>query len=82
MSRGRLGQLHRCLPPGLYKVPSLPFLLGQEAAGTIEAVGAGVPGLVLADSIGHLPSATPAPAKPLLRLAVVPKAGDSSISSS
>jgi NADPH2:quinone reductase len=27
---------------GLYKVPSLPFTLGQEGAGTVEAVGEGV----------------------------------------
>jgi NADPH2:quinone reductase len=27
---------------GLYKVPSLPFTLGQEGAGTVESVGAGV----------------------------------------
>lgn len=38
---------------GLYKVPSLPFTLGQEAAGTVEAVGAGVTGLVPGDRVAY-----------------------------
>lgn len=35
---------------GLYKVP-MPFTLGQEAAGTVEAVGAGVTGLAPGDRV-------------------------------
>jgi NADPH2:quinone reductase len=38
---------------GLYKVPSLPFTLGQEAAGTIEAVGPGVAGLAAGDRVAY-----------------------------
>ena len=38
---------------GLYKVPSLPFTLGQEAAGTVEAVGAGVTGLSPGDRVAY-----------------------------
>jgi NADPH2:quinone reductase len=38
---------------GLYKVPSLPFILGQEAAGTIEAVGPGVTGLAAGDRVAY-----------------------------
>jgi NADPH2:quinone reductase len=36
---------------GLYKVPSLPFTPGQEAAGTVEAVGPGVTGLAAGDRV-------------------------------
>jgi NADPH2:quinone reductase len=36
---------------GLYKVASLPFTLGQEAAGTIEALGPGVTGLAVGDRV-------------------------------
>jgi NADPH:quinone reductase len=39
---------------GLYKVPSLPFTLGQEAAGTIEAVGPGVSGLAAGDRVAYV----------------------------
>jgi len=38
---------------GLYKVPSLPFTPGQEAAGTIEAVGPGVSSLSLGDRVAY-----------------------------
>lgn len=38
---------------GLYKVPSLPFTLGQEAAGTVEAVGPGVSGLAPGDRVAY-----------------------------
>jgi NADPH:quinone reductase len=38
---------------GLYKVPSLPFTLGQEAAGTIGAVGLGVSGLAPGDRVAY-----------------------------
>ncbi|HEX3127516.1 MAG TPA: quinone oxidoreductase [Thermoanaerobaculia bacterium] len=37
---------------GLYKVP-LPFTLGQEAAGTVEALGAGVSGLAVGDRVAY-----------------------------
>ncbi|MES1240084.1 MAG: quinone oxidoreductase [Acidobacteriota bacterium] len=37
---------------GLYKVP-LPFTLGQEAAGTVEAVGPGVTGLAVGDRVAY-----------------------------
>jgi NADPH2:quinone reductase len=36
---------------GLYKVPSLPFTPGQEAAGTVEAVGPGATGLAVGDRV-------------------------------
>jgi NADPH:quinone reductase len=38
---------------GLYKVASLPFTPGQEAAGTVEAVGPGVSGLSLGDRVAY-----------------------------
>jgi len=38
---------------GLYKVASLPFTPGQEAAGTIEAVGPGVSSLSLGDRVAY-----------------------------
>lgn len=38
---------------GLYKVPSLPFTLGQEAAGTVEAVGPGVSGLAVGERVAY-----------------------------
>ena len=38
---------------GLYKVPSLPFTLGQEAAGTVEAVGPGVSELAPGDRVAY-----------------------------
>ena len=37
---------------GLYKVP-LPFTLGQEASGTVEASGAGVAGLAPGDRVAY-----------------------------
>lgn len=36
----------------LYKVP-LPFTLGQEAAGTVEAVGPGVSGVAIGDRVAY-----------------------------
>ncbi|HEV2845404.1 MAG TPA: alcohol dehydrogenase catalytic domain-containing protein, partial [Thermoanaerobaculia bacterium] len=36
---------------GVYKSPSLPFTLGQEAAGTVEAVGPGVDGIAAGDRV-------------------------------
>lgn len=38
---------------GLYKVPSLPFTPGQEAAGTVEAVGAGVSDFAPGDAVAY-----------------------------
>jgi len=38
---------------GLYKVPSLPFTPGQEAAGTIEAVGSGGSDLAAGDRVAY-----------------------------
>lgn len=38
---------------GLYKVPSLPFTPGQEAAGTLEAVGPGVSDLAPGDVVAY-----------------------------
>lgn len=38
---------------GLYKVPSLPFTLGQEAAGTVEAVGPSVTGIAVGDRVAY-----------------------------
>lgn len=38
---------------GLYKVPSLPFTPGQEAAGTVEALGPGVTGLAVGDRVAY-----------------------------
>ncbi len=36
---------------GLYKVPSLPFTLGQEGAGTVESVGTGVTEVAAGDPV-------------------------------
>jgi NADPH2:quinone reductase len=36
---------------GLYKVASLPFTIGQEAAGTVEALGPGVSDLAVGDRV-------------------------------
>src|SRR3954463_15169542 len=36
---------------GLYKGPALPFTLGQEAAGTVAAVGPGVTDVALGDRV-------------------------------
>lgn len=38
---------------GIYKSPSLPFTLGQEAAGTVAAVGAGVDGIAVGDRVAY-----------------------------
>ncbi len=38
---------------GLYKVPT-PFTLGQEAAGTVEAVGEGVTGVAVGDKVAYV----------------------------
>lgn len=38
---------------GLYKVPSLPFTIGQEAAGTVEAVGPGAAGIAAGDRVAY-----------------------------
>ena len=42
---------------GMYlEAPSLPSRLGYEAAGTVEAVGAGVTGVKVGDRVGTLPA--------------------------
>src|SRR6185312_3941137 len=38
---------------GLYKVPSLPFIPGQEAAGVVEAVGPGVETVAVGDRVAY-----------------------------
>lgn len=38
---------------GLYKGPALPFTLGQEAAGTVAAVGAGVTDVAVGDRVAY-----------------------------
>jgi NADPH2:quinone reductase len=38
---------------GLYKGPALPFTLGQEAAGTVTAVGAGVTEVAVGDRVAY-----------------------------
>lgn len=38
---------------GLYKAPSLPAVIGMEAAGVVEAVGEGVTGLVPGDRVAY-----------------------------
>jgi NADPH2:quinone reductase len=38
---------------GLYKVASLPFTPGQEAAGTVEAVGSGVSDVAVGDRVAY-----------------------------
>ncbi|HEY8610415.1 MAG TPA: quinone oxidoreductase [Roseomonas sp.] len=60
---------------GLYKVPSLPAVIGMEAAGTVEAVGEGVEDLKPGDRvayamgpIGAYAEARTIPAKVLVKL--------------
>jgi NADPH:quinone reductase len=38
---------------GLYKGPALPFILGQEAAGTVAALGAGVTEVAVGDRVAY-----------------------------
>jgi NADPH2:quinone reductase len=38
---------------GLYKIPSLPAVIGMEAAGTVVALGAGVSGLAVGDRVAY-----------------------------
>src|ERR1700712_3359707 len=38
---------------GLYKVPALPFTPGQEAAGVVEELGAGVTDLAVGDRVAY-----------------------------
>ena len=38
---------------GLYKVPSLPFIPGQEAAGVVEAIGPGVETVAVGDRVAY-----------------------------
>ena len=38
---------------GLYKSPTLPFTLGQEAAGVVTAVGSGVDGIAVGDRVAY-----------------------------
>lgn len=59
---------------GLYKAPSMPFTLGMEAAGTVEAVGEGVtvvkPGdrVAYAGALGAYAEARAVPAEKLVKL--------------
>jgi NADPH2:quinone reductase len=39
---------------GLYKAPSLPFVPGQEAAGTVTAVGPGVTEVAMGDRVAYV----------------------------
>nr|WP_294559990.1 quinone oxidoreductase [uncultured Rhodopila sp.] len=38
---------------GLYKAPSLPLIIGQEGAGTVTAIGAGVTDVVVGDRVAY-----------------------------
>ena len=38
---------------GLYKIPSLPAILGMEAAGTVRAIGSDVQGLAVGDRVAY-----------------------------
>ena len=39
---------------GLYKMPALPFIPGQEAAGTVVAVGSGVTDVAVGDRVAYV----------------------------
>jgi NADPH:quinone reductase len=41
------------LRTGLYKAPVFPFILGQEGAGVVEALGPGVTGLAVGDRVAY-----------------------------
>jgi NADPH:quinone reductase len=41
------------LRTGLYKAPAFPFIPGQEGAGVVEALGAGVTGLAIGDRVAY-----------------------------
>ena len=45
---------------GLYKAEP-PFILGQEAAGAVDAVGPGVTGVAVGDRVAYASSAGPTP---------------------
>ena len=50
-------QLHRHLfPHGLYAAPSKPFTLGNEAAGTVAALGKGASGFKVGDRVAYVSS--------------------------
>ena len=38
---------------GLYQLPSLPWTLGMEGAGVVEALGAGVTGFQVGDRVAY-----------------------------
>jgi NADPH2:quinone reductase len=38
---------------GLYKAPTMPLIIGQEGAGTVTALGAGVTGLAVGDRVAY-----------------------------
>src|ERR1700722_6907111 len=38
---------------GLYKAPTMPLIIGQEGAGTVVALGAGVTGLSIGDRVAY-----------------------------
>jgi NADPH2:quinone reductase len=63
---------------GLYPLPSLPAVLGVEAAGVVEAVGDGVTGFTRGDRVGYagLPAGSYAEARnmPATRLLKLPEA--------
>src|SRR5258706_667554 len=62
---------------GLYKGPALPFTLGQEAAGTVTAVGTGVTDVAVGDRVAYtnVPGAyAEQAAVPAARLVKLPEA--------
>src|ERR1700727_294082 len=38
---------------GMYKAPAMPLIIGQEGAGTVVALGAGVTNLAAADRVAY-----------------------------